>query len=253
MTESDMAVGTGVRADWVTYAGDGVTVTAYLTQPAGSGPWPGLVMVHENPGLTENRQEVSRLLSAEGYAVITPNLFSRIGGEAPAGDDHDRHLKIGAAVPDEQVFGDLVRGHQYLLDNVNVIEDRIGIIGFCMGGSKGLYTACRSDRFCCFVDFYGPIEQSAERYGVGRSLLPLVKDLSCPIQLHSGDKDRTCTPEQHQALKEELARHGKNAECYLYAGAQHGFHGDGERHHAESAVLAWGRALEFLARHLKAA
>src|SRR2546428_13814726 len=116
-----MAVGTGVRADWVTYPGDGVNVTAYLAHPEGPGPWPGIVMIHENPGLTAHRQEVTRLLAAEGYAVLTPNLFSRIGGEAPGGaDDHERHLKIGLAVPDEQVYGDLMDGHEYLLERTEI-------------------------------------------------------------------------------------------------------------------------------------
>jgi carboxymethylenebutenolidase len=247
-----MAVDTPVRAEWVSYPGEGVTVAAYLARPAGEGPWPGIVMIHENPGLTEHRQEVTRLLAAEGYLVITPNLYSRLGGQPPTGDDHERHLLIGRAVPDEQVFQDLLGGHQFLLETGEADPDRMGLIGFCMGGSKGLYTACRTDLFRCFVDFYGPVEQNAERYGDGRSLLPLVKDLTCPIQVHSGDQDHTCTPEQARALKAELERWGKDAECYLYEGAQHGFHGDGARRHPEAAVLAWGRALEFLRRHLQA-
>jgi carboxymethylenebutenolidase len=209
-------------------------------------------MVHENPGLTEHRQEVSRLLSAEGYAVITPNLFSRLGGEAPGGDDdHARHLAIGMAVPDEQVHGDLMRSYDYLHGLGDVDGARIGLIGFCMGGAKGLYTACHSTVFTCLVDFYGPVEQSAERYGIGRSLLPYVANLSCPIQFHSGDRDTSCTPEEARALAAELARWGKEAECYMYEGAEHGFHGDGRRHNARWAPVAWERALEFLRRQLQ--
>lgn len=246
-----MAIKEGVLAEWVTYPGDGVTVAAYLALPAGAGPWPGVVMIHENPGLTEHRQEVTRRLAAEGYVVLTPDLFSRIGGKPPAGaDDHERHLKLGLAVRDEQVHGDLMHGHAYLQSRAEVMPDRIGLIGFCMGGAKGLYTACKSDVFRCFVDFYGPVEQSAERYSIGRSLLPLVRDLSCPIQFHVGDQDTACTPEQAAALRAELEKHGKTAECYTYAGAQHAFHGEGERHHAASAELAWERTLEFSRRNL---
>jgi len=247
-----MAVVTGVHTEWITYPGDGVTVSAYLAQPEDPGPWPGIIMVHENPGLTEHRQAVTRELAAEGYVVLTPNLFSRIGGKPPGGDDHERHLAIGRAVPDEQVHGDLMHGYEYLISRPGVIPERMGIIGFCMGGAKGLYTACNSNVFKCLVDFYGPVEQSAERYGIGRSLLPHAKNLSCPIQFHSGSKDTSCTPEEHEALKAELARHGKEAEFYMYEGAVHGFHGAGPNHHAEHAPVAWGRALEFLNRYLKA-
>src|SRR5438309_10611076 len=125
-----MAVDTSIRTEWVAYPGDGVEVRAYLAHPEGAGPWPGVVMIHENPGLTVHRQEVTRLLAAEGYAVLTPNLFSRIGGEAPGGaDDHERHLKIGLAVPDEQVFGDLVRGHDYVLERPSIARRPMGLIG----------------------------------------------------------------------------------------------------------------------------
>ena len=245
-----MAVETRVRPEWVSYPGDGVTVSAYLARPQGTGPWPGIVMIHENPGLTEHRQEVTRLLAADGYVVLTPNLFSRLGGEAPKGDDHSRHLLIGQATRDEQVFSDVMHGLDFLCEQPDVIQQRMGIIGFCMGGAKGLYTTCNTDRFSCFVDFYGPVEQSAERYGVGRSLLPLVKELSCPIQFHSGDKDESCTLEQHITLEAELKRWNKDAECYLYEGAVHGFHGAGANRHPEHAAVAWERARAFFRRHL---
>lgn len=69
--------------------------------------------------------------------------------------------------------------------------DRVGLIGFHMGGSKGLYAACKTDVFRCLVDFYGPLEQSAAEWTIGRSLLPLVRDLSCPIQFGGrGQYDR---------------------------------------------------------------
>jgi carboxymethylenebutenolidase len=246
-----MAVETGVRTEWLTYPGEGVTVSAYLAQPDDAEPHPAIIMVHENPGLNERRQAGTRELAAAGYVVLTPNLFSRLGGEPPGGDEHERHLAIGKATPDAQVHGDLMHGHEYLVARAGVIPDRIGIIGFCMGGAKGLYTACNSDVFRCLVDFYGPIEQSAERYGIGRSLLPHAKNLSCPIQFHSGTADTSCTPEEHEALKAELARYGKEAEFYMYEGAKHGFHSPGPNHHPEHAPVAWRRALEFFDRYLR--
>ncbi|HEY3115360.1 MAG TPA: dienelactone hydrolase family protein, partial [Chloroflexota bacterium] len=115
-----MAVETRVRPEWASYPGDGVTVSAYLARPEGTGPWPGIVMIHENPGLTEHRQEVTRLLAADGYVVLTPNLFSRLGGEAPKGDDHSRHLLIGQATRDEQVFSDLMHGLDFLSEQADV-------------------------------------------------------------------------------------------------------------------------------------
>jgi carboxymethylenebutenolidase len=185
--------------------------------------------------------------------VLTPNLYSRIGGKAPIGaTDFERKRGIALAVPDEQVHGDLLAGQAYLAGRAEADLQRTGLIGFCMGGSKGLYSACQSAVWRCFVDFYGPVEQSADRYGEGRSLIPLVAHLACPIQFHVGDRDESCTPEQAEALRQELARHNKDAECYVYEGAQHAFHGDGPRHHPTAAALAWERALDYFRRRLAA-
>ena len=75
-----MAVETRVRAEWASYPGDGVTVAAYLARPDGMGTWPGIVMIHENPGLTEHRQEVTRLLAAEGYAACIKGEVIKVPG-----------------------------------------------------------------------------------------------------------------------------------------------------------------------------
>ena len=250
-----MAGPSEVTSQWVEYGSRGATVRAYLSLPERAGPWPGIVMIHENPGVTEHRMAVTRRLAAAGYATITPDLFSRVGGKPPSGaSDVERRQKIDIALPDDQVFDDLMNGYEHLKNRRETIADRVALYGICMGGGKGLYTVCRTDVFRCFVDFYGPIIVKAEVTpdGKERSYLPAAQALSCPMQYHVGDQDVVCPPEHVAQLRALLQRHGKPAEFFVYAGAEHAFHDDSARRYApESAELAWSRALKFFDAHLK--
>jgi carboxymethylenebutenolidase len=252
-----MAVSAAVRSEWVEYSSQGARIRGYLALPDAAGVWPTVIMVHENPGLTEHRQEVTRRLAREGYAVLTPNLWSRLGGKAPSGaTEEERRRNIAVNSPDEQVFSDIMQGYALLRERPAADTRRIGLMGICMGGSKGFYAACRSPAFRCFVDFYGAISRveytpnGEER----RSYLPLARDLACPIQYHVGDQDPVCPMDEVELLREELAIHGKPAEFYVYPGAVHAFHDDTlpQRYHPEAAALAWERGLEFYRRYLQA-
>jgi carboxymethylenebutenolidase len=245
-----------VDSKWIEYSSRGATVRAYLSVPRGEGPWPGIVMIHENPGVTEHRMDVTRRLAANGYVTVTPDLFSRIGGKPPSGaSDVERRRNIDIALPDDQVFDDLMNGYEYLKNRPESISNRIALYGICMGGGKGFYTACRTDVFRCFVDFYGPIIVKAEVTPdrEERSYLPVAHLLSCPMQYHVGDQDVVCPPEHVAQLQDLLKRHNKQAEFFIYPGAEHAFHDDSaRRYHAEHARTAWDRALDFFQRHLKA-
>ena len=110
-----MAGASQLRSEWVEYSSGGAAIRAYFSVPQGRGPWPGVVMIHENPGVTEHRMDVTRRLAAAGYATITPDLFSRVGGKPPSGaSDVERRQKIDIALPDDQVFNDLMNGYGYL-------------------------------------------------------------------------------------------------------------------------------------------
>ncbi len=251
-----MAGASQLRSEWVEYSSGGAAIRAYFSVPQGRGPWPGVVMIHENPGVTEHRMDVTRRLAAAGYATITPDLFSRVGGKPPSGaSDVERRQKIDIALPDDQVFNDLMNGYGYLKSRPETIADRIALYGICMGGGKGFNTVCRTDVFRCFVDFYGPIIVKAEVTpdGKERSYLPMAPALSCPMQYHVGDQDVVCPPGHVAQLRTLLQRHNKQAEFFVYPAAEHAFHDDSARRYApESAELAWSRALKFFDAHLKA-
>lgn len=213
-------------------------------------------MVHENPGLTPHRQDVTRRLASLGYVVLTPNLYSRIGGAAPTPDSpQERRRRIKVVTPSEQVFSDLENGRRFLLTTDRVLVDRIGLLGHCMGGSKGFYTACHTDAFRCFVDFYGAVSEAADMTPSGEpySYLSFARNLACPMQYHVGDRDNTCPLDEVEQLRTELAVHRKSAEFFVYPGAAHGFHDDAsDRYQPQAALLAWERATAFFKAHLAA-
>jgi carboxymethylenebutenolidase len=123
-----------------------------------------------------------------------------------------------------------------------------------MGGQKGFYIATHSSVWKCYLNFYGPVIARGELQPDGKdfSYLPFAKDLSCPMQYHVGDQDAPCPLEHVELLKQELAKHGKDAQFFIYPGAQHAFHGDhGPRYHPEAATLAWDRGVAFLDKYLK--
>jgi carboxymethylenebutenolidase len=248
---------TDVRAEWVEYTSLGATISGYLATPQqGSGPWPAVMMVHENPGLIPHRQDVTRRLAKLGYVVLTPNLYSRVGGKQPTGkDDLDERRNIVLATQDEQVHADLLNGVEYLKRaRPEADTQRLGLFGNCMGGQKGFYTATHSTIFTCYLNFYGPVIARAELQPdrQDHSYLPFAKDLSCPMQYHVGDQDTACPMPHVEMLKQELAKHHKDVEFFVYPGAQHAFHGDhGPRYHPEAARLAWERGVRFLDRYLK--
>lgn len=244
-----------VETSWLEIESGDEAIQAYLARPALTGPSPALVQVHENLGVTPHRQEVAARLAREGYVTLTPNLFSRVGERPPQDytDAEDRRRKAFLAAPDEQAVGDVIAAHRYLGSRSDVIPDRIGIIGFCLGGSLALIAACESACFRVFVDFYGALTKPAAytEDWTAVSYLPLVPRLSCPIQVHVGTADEAISESEVAALEQSLQGHGKLHELHRYPGARHAFHDDTDpRYSRGQAALAEERTFRFLREHL---
>jgi carboxymethylenebutenolidase len=230
-------------------------IQAYLARPALPGRFPALVQVHENLGVTPHRQDVAGRLAKQGYVSLTPNLFSRVGGRPPQdyADAEDRRRKAFLAAPDEQAVRDILATQHYLASRPDVLPDRIGIIGFCLGGSLALIAASESACFKAFVDFYGALTKPAAytEDWTAVSYLPLVPGLSCPIQVHVGTEDEVISESEVAAFEELLERHGRQYELYRYQSAKHAFHDDTDpRYSPDNAVLAEERTFRFLSEHL---
>lgn len=245
----------GVAAGWVHFPSTDGLVRGYLALPDGSGRSPLVVTAHENLGVTEHRQHVTRQLAAEGFASLTVDMFSRIGGMPPQNYDgqEDRRAKAFLAARDEVVVPDLQAGYEFAAALGQVDGTRAGALGFCLGGGSVLVWATRTDDLRAVVSLYGipilPAEYSPT--GEPRSRLPLLAELRAPVQFHFGGADEAIPADQIDLLDNSLPSSATAAELHRYEGAGHAYHDDTHRnYHRHAADLTWQRTVSFLREHL---
>ncbi|SOD99407.1 dienelactone hydrolase family protein [Blastococcus haudaquaticus] len=245
----------GVRAGWVHFPSGEDLVRGYLALPAQAGDLPLVITAHENLGVTVHRQEVTRRLAAEGFASLTVDMFSRVGGMPPQNfvDADDRRSKAFLAARDEVVVPDLQAGLEFAAELPEVDGARVGALGFCLGGGSVLAWAAQTDDLAAVVSLYGipvlPPEYSPT--GSERSRLPLLAQLRAPVQFHFGGADEAIPADQIDALEAALPSSATPAELFRYEGAGHAYHDDTHpNHHAEAADLTWKRTVGFLREHL---
>jgi carboxymethylenebutenolidase len=243
----------GMTAETVTLQGHkGDTINAYYARPSGSGPHPGMVIIHHAPGWDEWYRECARRFAHHGYATISPNLYFRDGHGTP--EDVGAKVRAAGGVPDEQVLGDLEGSLNFLRSQPNVSK-KVGLFGTCSGGRHGFLAACRLKGFDALVECWGGrVVQSKEELTPKQPVAPIdyTKDLSCPMIGLFGNDDKSPSPEQVNQHEAELKKHGKNYEFHRYDGAGHGFfYYDRPAYRQEQAVDGWKKIFAFLEKHLQ--
>jgi carboxymethylenebutenolidase len=212
--------------------------------PVGDGPWPGVVVVHEAFGLTDDVRSHADRLAAAGYLAVAPDLFTAGGLRCLKRTFGDLVRQEGAA------FGDLEATRRWLAERPDC-TGRVGIVGFCMGGGFALLAATRG--FDVSAPSYGMLPQDAEEVLAG----------ACPVVASYGRRDRALRGAADR-LEGILTRHGVPHDVHEYPDAGHSFlnrHNVGpfavlERvagfgYHHPSAEDAWARILRFLDTHLR--
>jgi carboxymethylenebutenolidase len=220
---------------------------AYAARPTGSGPWPGVVALHEAFGVDEIiRRQVDRLAAA-GYFGVAPDLFSD-GGPRRCLVGTFRALFSGHG----KAYADIEAARRHVLDDPEC-SGKVGIIGFCMGGGFALMTANRG--FDVASDNYGPAPRHPERVLAG----------ACPIVASYGTRDPLLLG-QARRVEKALAASGVEHDYKLYPGAGHSFLNDADAGpkllqpvqrvlnvgpDPEAAADAWRRIDAFFAAHLR--
>lgn len=221
----------------VTFASNGGHVHGYLAlPPAGTGP--GLIVIQEWWGLTSHIVDVSDRFAAEGYVVLAPDLF---GGATT--HDKDEAESLMQQLPVEQAARDLSGAVDYLLAHDAVTSERLGAVGFCMGGGFVLVLAAQHGAtIAAAVPFYGVLQEPVDFSGMDAEVLG-----------HYGEQDDSIPAEAARELAERIhAESGRPAE-FLFYPAGHAFFNDTNllgTYDEESARTAWVRTLEFLRTRL---
>lgn len=228
-----------------------------LAHPLAGMRLPGMIVIHEAGGLGEHIRDVVRRFANIGYVALGVDLYTREGGPPPAGDLQALMERL-FSMSDATALGDLEGAADLLLSREEVSE-KIGCIGFCMGGRFTLLLACASEKLSAAVDCWGGFIDSAtpqERSTAQRPTPPLdlAAGVRCPVYAAVGAEDHNPSPEMGERLSEELSRspHAEQCQVDIYEGAAHAFFADYRpSYRPEPAALLWERIVPFLAKHLK--
>ena len=216
----------------------------YLAAPAtgrGDGPFPGVIVIHENRGLNEHTRDVARRFAIEGFVALAPDALARLGGTSTMESPDAARAAIGTLTP-EQIMSDLNAALDYLGAQPKVQDGKLGSVGFCWGGARAFNLALSSDKVGAAVVFYGSAPELAE--------LPKVK---APVLGLYGATDERITSKVPEVAAAMQAAN-KPYEYKIYEGAGHAFFNDtGDRYNPRAAADAWPRAVKFLRENLKAA
>jgi carboxymethylenebutenolidase len=235
----------------VTYEGKTGPVFGYLARPMKAGKYPGVIVIHENAGLSDHVRDVARRFAKEGYVALAPDFLSRQGGTTKANPTGGGLSNIRELAPGQGVVEDTDAGIRYLKVLPDVRHDRIGVVGFCWGGGMAFITATQIPHLRKLHT--GPEPRAVVvYYGASPSPLELVQSIQAPVLAHYGEKDPNINkgiPDTEAAMK----KYNKVYDYKIYPGAQHAFNNDTnpERYDAKAAKEAWERTMEFFRKNLR--
>jgi carboxymethylenebutenolidase len=218
----------------VEFPSNGHTCNGYLATPP-SGRGPGVVVIQEWWGVNGHIRDLCDRFAAEGFVALAPDLYH--GKETKEPDEAGKLLMeldlAGAA-------RDMLGAGKWLAASDHTAGDRVGIVGFCMGGALAIYAATLSDVFAAVVPFYPYM-------GLTAAAKPDVTKIKGAVLGHFAEKDEAYTPAQVDELEAQLIGAGIDVEFFWYAGADHAFFNDTrpEVYDAAAAGQLWERTLTF--------
>ncbi len=230
----------------VEFNSNGGTTEGYLAIPE-SGTGAGVIVIQEWWGLVPHIKRVADRFAAAGFVALAPDLYHGRTTTSP-----DEAGKLMMALNIEQTEKDLRGAINYLLAHESVAGDRVGTLGFCMGGTYVMLAAARAPLPAASVAFYGfPVR---ERTPIAAKL-PIDEDevanIGSPLLLLWGDQDGAVGMENVARYRASLERYGKPAESVIYPGIGHGFLTfDPEAEAFGPSQDAWQRTLAVFRQHL---
>ena len=228
-----------IVAKYVDYAspdGHG-KMRGYLVMPAkAAGKLPGVLVVHENRGLNPHTEDVARRMALENFIAFAPDALAPLGGY-PGSEDKARELFGKLEQPKSR--NDFIAAAGFL-KALPECTGKVGVVGFCYGGSMANFLATRIPDLGAAVPFYG-----------GQAPVEDVPRIKAPLMLQYAEKDDRINagwPAYETALKAAAVKY----QMFMYPGTQHGFLNDTTPRYDEAAAkLAWSRTIGFFNQHLR--
>jgi carboxymethylenebutenolidase len=222
----------------VSYKSGSETVQGVLYTPSGNGPFPAMIVIHEWWGLNDWVKEQASKLADQGYAALAVDLYRGKVATTP-----DLAHELARGLPEDRAKRDLHAAFEFLASQANVKKDRIGAIGWCMGGGYSLDVALQEPTLAADVINYGHLATDPEA----------LKKINAPILGIFGAQDRGIPVADVRKFGETLDTMGRKGEIKIYDDAGHGFQNPNNKdgYRQADAADAWKRTVEFLAANLK--
>ena len=221
----------------VAFSSGSEQVVAYLARPKGQGPFPALVVIHEWWGLNQQIRGMADQLSREGYLSMAVDLY-----RGKQTDNPEQAHELMRGLPEDRALRDLAAAFAYLKTSPEVNPDRIGSIGWCMGGGYSIKLAMAEPTLAACAVYYGSLPTEPESLAA----------IKAPVLGFFGDKDEGIPEQSVLAFDTAMRKLGWPVEVHVYRNAGHGFaNPDGKNFHRMASDDAWGKLKAFFDKHLK--
>jgi len=192
----------------VSYKSGNETVSGYLALPSGGGKHPAVIVIHEWWGLNDWVKEQAQKFAGDGYVALAVDLYR---GQAASTPDEAHILMRG--LPDDRGLRDLEAAFAYLSARPDVEVNKIGAIGWCMGGSWSMKLAEDQPKLAGFVVNYGSLPTDPA----------IIAKVKAPMLGNFGADDKGIPPESVHAFETAMKAAGKSVDIKIYEGAGHAF------------------------------
>jgi carboxymethylenebutenolidase len=229
-----------IKARYVEYPSPGGTsgeMRGYLVQPRGDGPFPAVLVIHENRGLNPYIEAVARRAAVAGFLALAPDGLSPVGGY-PGNDDDGREMQ--AKLDQSKLRQDMVNSARYLKSH-ELSTGKLGAVGFCWGGATVNHLA---------VVLGGELDAGVPFYG-GAPAAEDVSKIKAPLMIQYASNDERVNA-MWPAFEAALKKNNVQYTMHMYENTSHGFHNNSTPRYDEAAAkLAWERTIEFFKEKLK--
>jgi len=214
------------------------TVSAYLAVPDSSGPHPALVVIHEWWGLNDWVKEQAQKFAEQGYVTLAVDLY-----RGKVAYDPNLAHELSRGLPQDQAIRDLKAAFNYLASRPDVRKDKIGSVGWCMGGGFSLLLAVNESKLAACVVNYGSMPTDKDE----------IQRIQALVLGNFGAEDRGIPPSAVAAFEDAMKAAHKSIDVKIYDGAGHAFENPNNKlgYREAAANDAWARTLDFLDRTLK--
>ena len=228
-----------IKANYMTYdspGGSSGQMRGYLVQPKGDGPFPAVLVIHENRGLNPYIEDVARRAAVEGFLALAPDGLFPVGGY-PGNDDDGRTLQAG--LDQAKLRTDMLNSAKFLKGH-KLSSGKLGATGFCWGGGTTNWLAATLGT---------ELQAGAPFYGAAAAT-DAVPNIKAPLLIHYAEDDPRINA-MKDGYEAALKAAGVTYEMHVYPGTRHGFHNNSTpRYNTEQAKIAWERTVAWFKQHL---